>query len=473
MDYRLVDRLSEISENIEIVKHERRLEKSILNDAFFKEYKGNIAKEETAKYFLTVLIRTQGKRMEGLRECLLCLQAQTIDDFEIIIIGHKVAEENENDIIALIDEQTDCIKKKIRYVPLQHGSRTVPLNLGFSLARGRYVSVYDDDDLLFENWVESFVQLAGEEDGRILRTYALSQTWKQTSDGNYQAKTKYEATYCNEFDLIEQLVVNRCPLMTMAFPTYLFQQLGITFNENLNTTEDWDYLMRTVYVCGMSEIDKPTAIYRFWENVETSATVHSQKIWDEAYAEISKGITQNGLYFPPNEAHRLIENYIRRDLVQCCQEGMWRLYYSSGRPFDDNYMIATNNRGSYPFFDCLFHMEKCLDRIQAMRFDVGYEGVFVLKEFVVELVYIDNTREMIRLEQCAHTGIKMFGELIFLFNGPTIVWEVRNERIKYIHVSGTISHSISRGGISKKLFEISHSLRFQVRNRRMHNKGWF
>ena len=44
--------------------------------------------------FLSVIIRTQGKREQGLREALLCLQAQECQDFEILLIAHKADEEH-------------------------------------------------------------------------------------------------------------------------------------------------------------------------------------------------------------------------------------------------------------------------------------------------------------------------------------------------------------------------------------------
>ena len=43
--------------------------------------------------FLSVIIRTQGKRFEALKEALLCLEAQTDDRFEVHLILHKATDE--------------------------------------------------------------------------------------------------------------------------------------------------------------------------------------------------------------------------------------------------------------------------------------------------------------------------------------------------------------------------------------------
>ena len=57
----------------------------------FKKYSDIVSgnpKIETP--FLSVVIRTQGKREDGLRESLLCMSAQSNQNFEILLIGHKL-----------------------------------------------------------------------------------------------------------------------------------------------------------------------------------------------------------------------------------------------------------------------------------------------------------------------------------------------------------------------------------------------
>lgn len=104
--------------------------------------------------FLSVIIRTQGKREQGLREALLCLQAQECQDFEILLIAHKADEEHGKLIEEILEDQEEEFRKKIRFFRLNEGTRTTPLNYGFSHAWGKYAAVFDDDDILFSNWVE-------------------------------------------------------------------------------------------------------------------------------------------------------------------------------------------------------------------------------------------------------------------------------------------------------------------------------
>lgn len=43
---------------------------------------------------------------------------------------------------------------------------------------GKYAAVFDDDDILFSNWVEEFKKCAEENEGRILHSFAFAQDWE-------------------------------------------------------------------------------------------------------------------------------------------------------------------------------------------------------------------------------------------------------------------------------------------------------
>ena len=75
---------------------------------------------------------------QGLREALLCLQAQECQDFEILLIAHKADEEHGKLIEEILEDQEEEFRKKIRFFRLNEGTRTTPLNYGFSHAWGKY-----------------------------------------------------------------------------------------------------------------------------------------------------------------------------------------------------------------------------------------------------------------------------------------------------------------------------------------------
>ena len=232
--------------------------------------------------FLSIITRTQGKRIEALSEVLLCLTVQTNTDFEVLIIGHKLNIERQIAVERVIEELPDWIREKVRLIRVDHGTRTTPLNIGFEKASGEYISILDDDDIVFDNWVEEFYNLAQKYPGTILHSYALLQDWEVVDiDGAkaLRASGQPKDVYCRDFNLLNQLNGNFCPCMSYACPSYAFKKLGIRFNEELTTTEDWDFLMRTALVTGVSNSQQVTSLYRIWKNGENSYATHSKKDW--------------------------------------------------------------------------------------------------------------------------------------------------------------------------------------------------
>lgn len=253
-----------------------------LEDLLFNE------KGEEDGVFLSVIMRTQGKRIEMLREALLCLEAQTCENFEVWVLGHNVEESDKEKVVRVIDDFSQSFRNRIFYEDVVGGTRTTPLNYGFEKSNGQYITIFDDDDLVFDNWVETFYELYKENPGKILHAYAVGQEWT-LADGIPVSISGFNNVYCRDFLIHNQIIYNNCPIMSLAFPAYSYKKFGIKFNEELNTTEDWDFLMRTSFICGVCDSPTVTSIYRFWKNIQNSQTLHNQDEWIENCKNIQKG----------------------------------------------------------------------------------------------------------------------------------------------------------------------------------------
>ena len=261
--------------------------------------------------FLSVLMRTQGKRDEMLKEALLSLEAQTDNNFEIVLIIHRATDADKERTLALLDELSPSVKSRLRYRLLDTGTRSAPLNLALSIARGRYVAMLDDDDVVFDHWVENFRRGAEEHDGMAIRAYGISHFWTLSTDASGKAQLRSSAApqpaYCNPFDLQKHFEENYTPISCMAIPRGCHTVFGITFDETLTTAEDWDFLMQCVLICGVYDTKEITFLYRLWQNTESSHTLHQEKEWLDNRAYIMKKIsaipyvTTNQGSFPPPE----------------------------------------------------------------------------------------------------------------------------------------------------------------------------
>ncbi len=77
-------------------------------------------------------------REEWLRDALASVLAQTLDDFEVIVV-----DDGSDERPGFLDEQAD---PRIRYVRQEHRGASAARNHGIRLARGQYVAFLDADD---------------------------------------------------------------------------------------------------------------------------------------------------------------------------------------------------------------------------------------------------------------------------------------------------------------------------------------
>lgn len=260
--------------------------------------------------FLTIITRTQGRRPHTLVEVLTCLAAQSDTDFEVLLLGHRLEADARDLMLGLVDDCPACLRDRIRYIAVDHGNRTRPLQLGLSAARGAYVAMLDDDDIVFAHWVESFRALSRSEPGRVLRGNSVVQivdgVTVQGVDG-LRAEASPECRYPKKFNFFEHILENRSPPMTLAFPRQLIAFEGIRFDETLTTTEDWDFFMRCAAVLGVADGSGITSVYRWWNKGESSRTVHGQSEWQENHYRIWKNWDDACFRLPPGGMRELVK----------------------------------------------------------------------------------------------------------------------------------------------------------------------
>lgn len=286
--------------------------------SYFDALKNTFGEENLKKYldgdykysenapFLSVIMRTQGKRPEALGEVLLSLSGQSDMDFEVLVMGHNLTAEGKLSVETIIAELPSFMTGKVRLIEVKGGSRTTPLTKGFEAASGRYVSILDDDDLVFENWVEAFHELEEENSGKILHAYCVDQDWcsveNKYGDTVLVSVSPFRPNYCCDFDLVKQFSTNYCPTFSLAFPRIAYDLLNIHFDETLTTTEDWDFLMRNALVCGVADNPVVTGIYRKWINTENSATLHNENEWKKNYKYIRNKLLSNHVLLPIDDS---------------------------------------------------------------------------------------------------------------------------------------------------------------------------
>ncbi|MET9627493.1 methyltransferase domain-containing protein [Lentzea sp. NPDC006480] len=257
------------------------------------------AAQDAGSVFLSIVIRTQGKRPLALSDVLCCLGAQTDLDFEVVIVVHDSTRLRA--VQELVDDFEGNLAQRVRTLSCDGGTRSVPANVGLRAARGDYVVFLDDDDLVLANYVENVHEGAAEAPGTIVRWWAAEQ--KRTWGDDGYASGPLTPTYATRFDMLRHLRQNETPFHCFAFPRRLVE-LGFAFNETLTVCEDWDFLVRAASLCGVHDTEQMTAIYNKWSD-KSSAHVVNPDEWLVMRALVHVELDKHALMLPPGSARNL------------------------------------------------------------------------------------------------------------------------------------------------------------------------
>ena len=380
--------------------------------------------------FLSVIMRTRGNRPEALAEVLLCLSGQSDLDFEVLIMGHNLDDEGRDTVNNIIESLPDYMDGKVRLVEVTGGNRTTPLNEGFKASKGRYISILDDDDLVFDNWVEAFHSLEEKNCGKILHAYCAAQDWKVTKNENGEniltSISGFRTIYCAPFEFLEQLSTNHCPTFSLAFPSYIYNHLNIHFDETLTTTEDWDFLMRCAFICGVADNPEVTGIYRMWVNAESSATLHSRNEWKKNHAYIQEKFKNNAFLLPSEEVGGLMynadstggDNAKIREVMVLADDGSG---FGTHKPFKLEF-ICENGLWTV----------KCVNitkikGIKALRLDPVASGTVTISDFSAKLLDSEGREISYKIHKRRTNGVFWKNNVVFMGDDPQIRIDLKKQ----------------------------------------------
>ncbi len=379
--------------------------------------------------FLSVIMRTQGHRPEALSEVLLCMCGQSDLDFEVLIMGHNLDSEGRASVLSIIKNLPDYMNGKVRLIEVEGGNRTTPLSRGFEEAKGRYVSILDDDDLVFEDWVEAFHKIENENKGKILHTYCVAQDWMNVKNKYGEtvlvSVSGFRTIYCTDFELVRQLSQNYCPTFSLAFPSVAYKLLGINFDETLTTTEDWDFLMRTALICGVADNPTITGIYRMWINAENSATLHNKKEWDNNRKYIQKKFMSDSILVPKRDTHSIISKSSTDVYSSRLNTNEFTFLLDDGSGFMSHPTISPEFTGENGKWQAKVSDFKDFKEIKAIRIDPLVSGTMTVKNFSIQIKDENGNTIEGKINKKRTNGVFMKDSVVFLGDDPQIRFDIK------------------------------------------------
>jgi hypothetical protein len=300
--------------------------------------------------FLSIVTRTQGKRAQSLIEVFTSLAGQSVIDFEVLVIGHQLPHARQLLVERIIEDNPAWLRERTRLILVDKGNRTHPLNVGFAAAHGDYIAILDDDDIPMAHWVETFKTMAEENPGCLLRTSVVCQDVINTTvlgAVGVRAVGPFEKRYPSKFDFFEHLRGNVTPPITVAFPRGVFHDLNIKFDEDLSTTEDWDYIMRVATIADTVSSQKITSIYHWWVSDHSSRTEHPTHEWQINRERILQKMDENLVLFPKGTPYAIRSLLDERDnLRQQLAAEAAKQANESGDLEQDPWLQVFANKGS-------------------------------------------------------------------------------------------------------------------------------
>lgn len=210
---------------------------------------------------VSILVRTCG-RPDVLRETLISLKNQTYSNIEIVIVedGSNLAEKMLKNEFKDLNIKYYSFKKNV--------GRCKTGNKALALATGKYLNFLDDDDLFYEDHVETLVSELETSNEKIAYSSSFETPIVVYSKSPYKYKLLNEYVLLSaDFNVLKLLYANITPIQCVMFDRCVYEQCS-GFDENLDALEDWDLWIRYGLDFPFKFIKKTTSVYRVPGNIK-------------------------------------------------------------------------------------------------------------------------------------------------------------------------------------------------------------
>jgi len=201
-----------------------------------------------------ILATFNGEKKGFLEKSINSVLKQSYDDYELIIID---------------DGSTDNTKqlcqkfnnKKIKYYYHKNQGQTLSKNFGFSICKGKYICLIDDDDIWMNDKLEKQVKYYNNNKDKNI---GILTTWMELIDINgnfigYKKKIEegnvYEKIFYDNMVNVSSVMIKKEAIDKVGF-----------FDPNLPLRQDWDLWIRISKYYEIHQLKEILVKYRIHEN---------------------------------------------------------------------------------------------------------------------------------------------------------------------------------------------------------------
>lgn len=208
-------------------------------------------------------------------ECLETLLAQTLKNFEVIIVDDCSTDSS----VAIVESYSSKLggRLKLSHTNKNSGKPALPRNKGLTLSRGEYVLFIDDDDLLTPTALEELFTLAKTYDADVVHCEKYFSTDASLNAvqlfGNAVKRDFVDKPTWEPYILPERIQKIKQHLF-MVMPWLKFVKRDLLIENNIifpNIVRDDDIWTWQLLFCAEKFLNVPNAVY-IWRDTKNSIT---------------------------------------------------------------------------------------------------------------------------------------------------------------------------------------------------------
>ncbi len=197
---------------------------------------------------VSVIMPVYNTKEEYLREAIESILNQTFTDFEFIIINDGSTNNVEDVILSYKDE-------RIKYIKQEHQGLPKTRNKGFETATGKYIALFDSDDISLPERLKKQVNFLDKNE-KISVVGSWFETFPEQSVITHPKNPKILDFFVGCF------IGNPTVMLRKAD----FDKYNLRYNENFKVAEDYELWSRAVRVMNFENLQEVLVKYRWHEN---------------------------------------------------------------------------------------------------------------------------------------------------------------------------------------------------------------
>jgi glycosyltransferase involved in cell wall biosynthesis len=231
-------------------------------------------RDEKAPLFSIVMPVFNGAKL--IKETILSLQAQTLGDFELLVM-----DDGSTDNTAEIVQQLAATDPRIKLHRLINGGAPSARNKGLQLAKGQYLAVNDADDLWPSDRLANQYTVLQEDDSRIVIGGVQRFSVNTANEKIWGYTTLLAANPLQGRDYVKFVLAQPANHMaifhTLCGKRSLIEKYG-GWDETLASAEDWDFWLRLAKSVPFYHIDKVMLYYRKYPDSVTKKAAKTKPL---------------------------------------------------------------------------------------------------------------------------------------------------------------------------------------------------